>query len=251
MIIENTIFNMENIKLNSAQVFSFALELPNFDSVISQLQEDEKTAKMLDLPQNQLAAPINLTEAKTNLIKNLQLLAQKDRIPVKMRNIDDIKLFITSQELFGINEDCRIRLNSLSEEDIEFFKLCSEKNEITINDVNAKNSQVNLMAVDSANQVSYKSFNFSKGLFNLIEYSYTKQKPVRLDFQGNSSVILKIDPKGMLTAEFITNDAAMEHILRSSIPNLKNKFDLEEISYEKIFYRENSEKNKKNKEGKQ
>lgn len=252
MIVENKLLNLDNnTKLGSAQVFTFALELPDFAEVVSQLQEDTETAKLLDLPQNQPAMPINITEANTNLMKSLQLLAKKDRIPTSMRNIDTIKLFIKQQEVFGIEKDCSMSLDSMTDEDIEFFKLCSEKKEITINDISVKDSQVNLTTVDNANQVSYKSLNFSKGLFGLIEYAHTKQKPIRLDFQGNSSVILKINSKGGLTAEFIANDTAMEHILRSSIPNLKNKFDSEGIPYEKIIYRENQNKNKKDKGGKQ
>jgi len=249
-------FNLDNIKLDSAKIFSFELELPDFEGTLSELQEDKEFVQMFTAQENPgthgSAAHAQLEEAWMNLMKSLQLLAQKDKIPVKMGNINDIKLFINSRDLTGINEGYRINMDSLSKDDIEFFKLCSEKNEITVNDINAKNSQVNVMAVDNNNQVSYKSFDFSKGLFNLIEYSFKKQKPIRLDFRGNSSVILKVNNQGKLSAEFISNDTAMEYILRNSIPNLKNKLDSEGIPYEKVFYRdkENSGKNKKNKGGK-
>ena len=259
MVTKNTkinlnMFNPENIMPESAQSFSFELELPEFDKVLSEIEEDKDIAKMLTSPENKNTAnpeaSANLTEAKTNLIKSLLALAEKDKIPVKFRNIDDIRLSVNSRELFEMNDGYRVNIDSLSGDDIEFFKLCSEKNEITINDINSKNSQVNFMNLDNANQVSYKSFNFSKGLFNLIEYSFKKQKPIRLDFRGNSSVILKVNNQGRLSAEFISNDTAMEYILRSSLPNLKNKLDSEGIPYEKIVYRDNQEKNNKNKGGK-
>lgn len=247
-------FNFDNIAPGSAGVFPFELELPDFDGTMAQLQEDEKLIKMMGSPEKQVivdpSAQVQLAEARKNLAKSLQELALKDQITVRMRRIDDIKLFINSRELYGVDEGYKINLDSLSGDDVEFFKLCAEKGELTINDINSKDSQVNLMSVASNNRVSYKSLNFSKGLFNLIEYSFRKQKPIRLDFRGNSSVILRVNPQGNLSAEFIANDTAMEHILRSSIPNLKNKLDSEGVPYEKIVYRENQEKNKKNKGGK-
>ena len=247
--------NLDNIRLDSADTFSFELELPDFNGILSEMQENKNTLKMLDSKEKQIVCnpnvQVNMVIAKMNLIKNLQALAIKDKISVKLRNIDDIKLLINSRNLFGINEDYKINLDSLSKDDIEFFKLCSDPNkkEITINNINPKELQMNFMVANNVNQVSYKSVNFSKGLFNLIEYSFKKQKPVRLDFKGNSSVILNVNHEGKLSAAFISNDAAMEHILRSSIPNLKNKLDVEGIPYEKIVYREKQDSGK-NKGGK-
>jgi len=190
---------LNNSRLNSVDTFSFELELPDFNGILSKMRENKDTLKMLDPKESQLvgnpSALVNMAIARMNLLQNLQELAVKDKIPVKLRNIDDIKILINSRELSGINEDYKINLDSLSKDDIEFFKLCSDprKKDITINNVAPKELQMNFMALNNANQISYKSLNFSKGLFNLINYSFKKQKPVRLDFQGNSSVILKVN----------------------------------------------------------
>ncbi len=237
--------NMDNIKLDSARGFSFELGLPEFDEVMKDLQEIKNLGISADQIDLQAGLQSNQKEIRMNLLKTLQELAMKDQIPVRMENLDDIRLFINSRELYGINENRSIKLDSMTKDDIDFFKLCLEKKELTIDNINSKDATINIMNIDNANQVSYKSLNFSKGLFNLIEYSFQKQKPVRLDFQGDSSVILKVNKEGKLTAEFISNEKAMEYVLRSSIPNLKNKFDSEGIPYEKIFYREQSKKNKK------
>lgn len=253
MIINPNIFNFDKLMFDSAKIFSFELELPDFDAMMSKLQGDKDLVKMMEsFDQNEDQNSMTFTqlaEARMNLIKSLQALAQKDKIPVKMKSVDDIKLFINYKDLFKGNEGYRIKMDSFSKEDFDFFKLCSDKKEITVNEINSNDSRINFMAADNANQVSYKSINLSKGLFNLIEYSFKKQKPVRLDFKGDSSVILRVSQSGKVSAEFITNDTAMEHILRNSIPNLKNKLDSDGIPYEKIFYRENQEKNKKRNKG--
>ncbi len=145
-------------------------------------------------------------------------------------------------------------IDSITKEDIQFFKLCSENRELAINSINTKDRQVNFtLAPEAGQQVCYKTVNFSKGLFNLIEYSFKTQKPVRLDFQGNSSVILKVGNEGRLTAEFISNDAAMEYALKSSIPALKHKLDSENIPYGEIYYKDDEKqqnnKKKRNKGG--
>lgn len=147
-----------------------------------------------------------------------------------------------------------IKIDSLTKEDIEFFRLCSESKELTINNINPKDMRVDFTALqEGKQQVSYKSVNFSKGLFNLIEYSFKTQKPVRLDFQGKSSVILKVGAEGKLTAEFISSDAAMEYALKSAIPSLRHKMDSEGIPYQDIYYKEKEEgkgQNNKNKKKK-
>lgn len=145
-------------------------------------------------------------------------------------------------------------LKELSEEDVNFFKVFSENKNLVINEINPKENQVSFNTVDNnAQQVSYKSVNLSKGLFNLIEYSFNTNKPVRLDIQDQSSVILKVNTEGKLSAEFITGNPAIEYALKSSIPSLRQKLDSEGIPYDNISYRETKKdpnnNNKRNKGG--
>ncbi|HSA07593.1 MAG TPA: hypothetical protein P5556_10500 [Candidatus Gastranaerophilales bacterium] len=241
-----------NIYPNSAKTFSFELALPKFKDFLKEIKENEEFSEMLDskeaLQAGNIPAQASLSQARADLVKSLLELAEKDNVPVKLSSLEEIRFFVKSGKLSDLDKDYALKPDSFSKDDFEFFKLRAEKKEIILNDINTQNSQVNLMVVDNSNQISYKSLNFSKGLFNLIEYSFQKQKPVRLDFTGNSSVILKMNQNGKLTAQFISNDAAMEYILRSSIPNLKNKLDAEGIPYEEIFYKENSEKNNRKKD---
>lgn len=154
------------------------------------------------------------------------------------------------EAMHQLKADNMISLNfeSISKDDIEFFKLISDKKEITINNLTPQDNKISLTTLqEGQQQVSYKTINISKGLFNLVEYTFKTQKPVRLDFQGTSSVILKVNNEGKLTAEFMTNDAAMEYALKSSIPGLRQKMDSEGIPYQEISYRDNKKQNKDNK----
>ena len=200
----------------------------------------------------------NLLAAFVNMLNLEMLKIQPDNLP-KDAPTSDIPDFKTVLSGLGKTKNTKnkiptLNLDSMRKEDIEFLKLCAEKNEITINSITPKDMQVSYInpQEEGLQQVSYKTLNFSKGLFNLVEYSFNTQKPVRLSFQGDSAVILKINTDGKLTAEFISNDAAMEYALKSSIPGLKQKMDAEGLPYEEIYYRgdnRNQNKNKRDKGG--
>lgn len=188
-----------------------------------------------------------LEEAKKKLSEQLKKLEGKDKIPVSLSTIDGSNLFAFMRETDG---ERSINLDSLTKKDIDFFKICSEKGGISLNDINTQTSQVRITVAASAGDISYKSVDISKGISSLIEYAHTTQKPVRLDFQGDSSVILRVDNKGLLSAQFISGNPAMEQALKASLPDLRNRFDSEGIPYKELSYRDNQQQNRKNKDNK-
>ena len=233
-------------RLNNTNSFSFNIDLPDFEAYLQELDENKKT-----IDEEQKNAQNNLQtvipqEKNAEALKTLKKLAEKENIPVKINNIDDIKLFMRKKEgLRPLDKDININLEHFKKEDINFLRACLENPSMTLNNLNNQNFQAVFAVQNQNNQVSYKSFDVSKGLFNLIEYSFKAQKPVRLDFNGNFSVILKMHNDGKLIAEFISNDKAMEYVLKSSIPGLKDKLDAEGIAYEEISYKDNSKNNNK------
>ncbi|MEI7474236.1 MAG: hypothetical protein WCK67_05595 [bacterium] len=146
---------------------------------------------------------------------------------------------------FEIEKSFDLEKNNLSDKDLDFFNFIVQNPNITIMDMSKQFNNVNFIVNNQSGNISYKSFDFSKSLSSLIEYAFTKQKPVRLDFEGQSSVIIKIDKEGKLTAEFMSADKAMEQILRNTIPNLKSKFEAEGLPYKDISYKDNSSNRQK------
>ena len=131
------------------------------------------------------------------------------------------------------------KLEPMTSEDEKFLKLLSSNTTTVIDKmVASQNSdEVQIQTKDGTN-ISYKTTNFSKGVFNIVEYAFNSQKPVRVEMTGNSSVILKIDKEGQLSAEFLSSDKAMEAMLKSNIPFLKNKLDSEGVPYKDIYYKD-------------
>ncbi len=237
---KKTVPVMEKFSLNRIRIFSPEFEMPDFESCIKELDEDKNISPV--------SLPCHSELDSESIQQSEQVL--NDKKMLKQVQHDNLCFDIMSHQHFvlSINEDqTKINHDDFKKKDVEFFKVCIENNAVTLNNLNAQNLQVNLAVQNPQGVVSYRSLDVSKGLFNLIEYSFKAKRPVRLDFNGDSSVILKMNKEGKLIAEFISNDEAMAYVLKSSIPGLKNKMDAEGIPYEEIFYNDN----KKNKDKKQ
>ena len=131
------------------------------------------------------------------------------------------------------------KLETITSEDEKFLKLLSSNTTTVIDKmITSQNSDEVQIQIKDGVTTSYKTTNFSKGVFNIVEYAFNSQKPVRVEMTGNSSVILKIDKEGQLSAEFLSSDKAMEAMLKSNIPMLRNKLDSEGIPYKDIYYKD-------------
>lgn len=229
--------------INSAGNSSYKSEFSDFDACIKELDEVNQNAEN----QTQVKTELNEKTKKVDLLKNSKKIPEKNRKSFEFDKSDGINFFIHKNDFLKFDNEIKVNANNLKKEDIVFLRTCLENPSIMLN---AQNLQADYAVQNQNGQVSYKSFDVSKGLFNLIENSFKAQKPVRLDFNGNSSVILKMNNDGKLIAEFMSTDKATEYLLKSSISNLKDKLDTKGIPYEEIFYKGNSQnKGKKQKQG--
>lgn len=135
-----------------------------------------------------------------------------------------------------------------------FFNDIVEKTDYIVNEKNDGTSfQASLLkVVNNSETQSAKSAEVSKALMNLLEEAYKTQKPTRIDFDNNVSVILRINKEGKVSAEFIPSDKAVEQYLRNNIGYLKERLDEQNIDYGDIMYKpykDNSKKQRNNQNG--
>lgn len=123
-------------------------------------------------------------------------------------------------------------IKDMTEDDMEFFKLVLNNPNVAINNSDS------IVVEDEKGKKTLKKLDFSKSMMNLIEYAYGSNRPIRLDFAQNLSIILKIDKQGQVSAEFVSSDKAMGYLLKTNLPLLRQKLDSEGIKYKKIFYRD-------------
>ena len=140
-------------------------------------------------------------------------------------------------------------LDFASQYDIESVKIGQEDAMFFLNMLN-QNGLISYQAQEDGLQISTKNdqqMQVSKTLLSMLQTSYDSKKPIRMDFDNNVTVILKLDDKGKINAHFIPGDKAVEEYLKNNIPYLRQRFDEQNISYSNISYKQYKDQNQKNK----
>ncbi len=137
---------------------------------------------------------------------------------------------------------------SMNIEDAMFFINLTHEGQFTV-EVNNEGNFQSISQIDTAqNVVSKRTVEVTNQLTNLIEKAQNTQKPVRISFDNDVSVILKIDKHGKVTAEFIPGNIEVENYLRNNISSLKQRFDEQNLPYNDLLYRQNNRQNRNKKE---
>ena len=95
-----------------------------------------------------------------------------------------------------------------------------------------------------------KNVKATEKIMQILETTVKENKPVRIDFDNQITVILRVDDKGKLSANFIPSDKAAEEYLKQNIQSLRNTFDKENILYSYLGYSQNRGNNKRERRGK-
>ena len=91
-----------------------------------------------------------------------------------------------------------------------------------------------------------KQINATQSLINMLSTSYETKKPIRLDFDNDVTVILRLDNKGQVQAHFIPGSPEVEQYLKTNIPSLRQIFEDENINYSYLGYSQNKENSREN-----
>ena len=142
----------------------------------------------------------------------------------------------------------------MSKEDALFFVNLTQEGQFSVENTPTGEFK-NLMQIQVAQtSVTQKTVEVTNQLTALIEKAQNTQKPVRITFDNDVSVVIKIDKNGKVTAEFIPGSLEVENYLRNNISALRQKFDEQNLPYNDLFYRQNGRQNKnkdKNNKGEQ
>ncbi len=131
-------------------------------------------------------------------------------------------------------------------QDAVFFVNLAQDEQYVINTTENGEFKSLLQLDVSKNIISQKTISTTNQLTTLIEKAQNTQKPVRISFDNDVSVILKIDKHGKITAEFIPGNIEVENYLRNNIASLRQKFDEQNLPYNDLFYRQQNGKQNKN-----
>ena len=186
------------------------------------------------------------TEEKQDFKKVLEEQKGTDKVSIEQPQQNNLNQMINEQYVNKFGFDTVAGLKNIksmynydslkiSKEDAKFFADLVDNKQFAMLQNGDKTSLIKF-----ADEIgpTYKTQQTSKVLADLISKAYNEQKPVRIDFDNKVSVILKVDTKGKVSAEFIPGDKAVEMYLRNNISSLKQRFDDQNLPYNDIMYRQ-------------
>ena len=118
----------------------------------------------------------------------------------------------------------------MDKSDVDFFAKLVEGGSINMD---------SLRGADKSSQVS-------KTLADMLAKSMQDNKPIRIDFDNNISVIIRISREGKISADFLPSSQVAEAYLKENLPLLRQKFDENNIDYDELNQRKQPQDERNN-----
>lgn len=132
----------------------------------------------------------------------------------------------------GITQETIVKFDTviMNEADVEVFSNLVQNGEVNMNNL--------------APEAAEKAVNVSKTLVDMLAKAMEDNKPIRIDFDNDISVIIKISRDGKIRADFLPSSQVAETYLKENLPLLKQRFDEQNIDYDELNRRERREQDK-------
>ena len=168
----------------------------------------------------------NIAIAQKNMLLN------KDNQTAKTKTVTNEQGIKKVDAKTNITTDTVVKFDdiAMNKNDVEFFANLVENGSVDMNSVT--NSQ--------------KSSQVSKTLADMLAKSMEDNKPIRINFDNDISVIIKINKNGKISADFLPSSQVAEAYLKENLPILKQRFDDNNIDYEELNHRKQEQQDDRN-----
>lgn len=153
-----------------------------------------------------------------------------------------------SGSIFNFGDDSKNSI-SMTQSDAQFFINLTQNDTVSVqNAVTQAQNMINNGAEVSEVQQNVK---ISQALLDAINNAKETNQPLRIDFDQNVSVVLRIGKDGAIAANFIPGDKAVEQYLRNNIESLKATFNENDLPYTDLSYSNSSKQQNERRRNKQ
>lgn len=132
---------------------------------------------------------------------------------------------------------------SMTQSDAEFFVNLTQNNDVSMQNITAQAQ--NMLNQGTDVREVQQNVKISETLLNALNTAKENNQPLRIDFDQNVAVILRVGKDGALAANFIPGDKAVEQYLRNNIESLKNTFRENDLPYSDLSYSNRGTKQQK------
>lgn len=119
---------------------------------------------------------------------------------------------------------------AMNEADVEVFTTLIQNGEANLNNLSPSAAQ--------------KSVHVSKTLADMLAKSMKNNQPLRINFDNNISVIIRVSRDGKISADFLPSSQVAEAYLKENLPLLRQKFEQNDIDYNELNHRERREQDR-------
>ncbi|MGN0031263.1 MAG: hypothetical protein ACI37Q_04840 [Candidatus Gastranaerophilaceae bacterium] len=148
----------------------------------------------------------------------------------------EMSVFGTESSSSYSKNDSSLFTNSISmtESDADFFINLTNNNDVSMQNITTQAQ--NLVNQGADVKEVKQNMQISETLLNAINTAKENNQPLRIDFDQNVSVILRVNKDGVISANFIPGDKAVEQYLKNNIDNLKATFNENDLPYTDLSY---------------
>lgn len=242
-----------NMNFNSnGQPFSAFVENTNNDenSQLSATETDlaEESAILSTMSENMAIAQKNmlLNKAKQNVssaqqekqVQPINALEQAVQVEEQADSAPKTKTVTNEQGIKKVD----VKTNVTTETIVKFDEVAMNKNDVEFFANLVENGSVDMNSVQNAQ----KSSQVSKTLADMIAKSMQDNQPIRINFDNDISVIIKVGKNGKISADFLPSSQVAEAYLKENLPILKQRFDDNNIDYEELNHRKQEQQDDRN-----
>lgn len=243
-----------NMNFNSnGQPFSAFVENTNNDenSQLSATETDlaEESAILSTMSENMAIAQKNMLLNKTNKqevqpaqqekqVQPINALEQAVQVEEQADSAPKTKTVTNEQGIKKVD----VKTNVTTETIVKFDEVAMNKNDVEFFANLVENGSVDMNSVQNAQ----KSSQVSKTLADMIAKSMQDNQPIRINFDNDISVIIKVGKNGKISADFLPSSQVAEAYLKENLPILKQRFDDNNIDYEELNHRKQEQQDDRN-----
>ena len=134
------------------------------------------------------------------------------------------------------------KTNLVVETIVKYDSIIMDKSDVDFFTKLVEGGSINMDSLRGAD----KSSQVSKTLADMLAKSMQDNKPVRIDFDNNISVIIRISREGKISADFLPSSQVAEAYLKENLPLLRQKFDENNIDYDELNQRKQPQDERNN-----
>lgn len=221
-------FDENNQKDNSQMLHETEEELLEDNSILSTEEENLEMARR-NAALNRLSDEDYKT-TEENMMFLDEIVAMNNQMGINVSDVvKNTQNVLNTLENYTKTIDNRIDISKLTASDIDcIIGFLRRGTSDTSHFTDDNNEELNIL---------------SEKFLELLRDSIINKKVFRIDFDNQISVIIRIDREGKLSAQFLTDDEALETYLKNNLHILKKRFEELNIDYKEIDYKNTKKEN--------